>query len=297
MSSKCPERSAFAQDDSDIVQCTVQILLRKKSHSEYLSVLGNAVRSVQPVFEGGTPLQKGLLKRIFLKYPDQFIIKERDDGTCIVQLAQPEEWVKDLAFPGYFDYGQLERNMVEFMLEHERKSKEPMSLPNLGEYCRHALKTPMKGRLTQFLSDRKHIFIVPDTGRQHVFLTKGACNAVGIDCGSRLPKFPDKIPEFDGCPGEYLDLDNVAKEVYILLRSSKGILPIEEIEEEIRRSKPEDERHGASVGDGWHVGSTVYKYPHVFRRLNQYITLVDRIKPGTKSSAVLKEEEFPPLGS
>lgn len=77
MSSKGPERSVSVQDDSDIVHCTVQILLRKKSHSEYLSVLGNAVRSFQSVSEGGTPLQKGLLKMLFLKYPDQFIIEER----------------------------------------------------------------------------------------------------------------------------------------------------------------------------------------------------------------------------
>lgn len=77
MSSKGPERSACAYDDSDIVHCTVQILLRKKSHSEYLAVLGNAVRSLQPVPEGGAPLPKGFLKRIFLKYPDHFDIKER----------------------------------------------------------------------------------------------------------------------------------------------------------------------------------------------------------------------------
>lgn len=220
----------------------------------------------------------------------------RDDGTCMVQLARPEDWVEDLTFPGYVDYCQLEKKVVEFMLEHERKSSEPVSLPTLGEYCRHVLKTPMKGRLTQFLSDRKHIFIAPDTGRQHVFLTKGACKAVGIDCSRHLPKFPDSIPEFHGCPDEYNDLDNVAKEVYILLRRSKGILPIDEIEEEIRRAKPEDERHGASVGDEWHVGSTVYKYPHVFHRLNQYIALVDHVKPGMKDSAFLNEEDFPPLG-
>lgn len=54
--------------DDEIVQFIIQILLRKKDTCEYLSVLGNAVR---------TRYAKGGLKKLFLRHPDHFLLTER----------------------------------------------------------------------------------------------------------------------------------------------------------------------------------------------------------------------------
>lgn len=55
-------------EDVDIIAFIVQLLLRKENNSEYLSVLGNSVRSKQP---------KGGLKKLFLRHPQHFIFTER----------------------------------------------------------------------------------------------------------------------------------------------------------------------------------------------------------------------------
>ena len=55
--------------DDEIVQFVIQILLRKKKNCEYLSVLGNAVRTRY--------IPKGGLKKLFLRHPDHFLLNER----------------------------------------------------------------------------------------------------------------------------------------------------------------------------------------------------------------------------
>jgi len=55
-------------DEDDIVKFIAQILLRKEKKREYLSVLGNVVRSKHP---------KGGLKKLFLRHPQHFIFTER----------------------------------------------------------------------------------------------------------------------------------------------------------------------------------------------------------------------------
>ncbi len=55
-------------EDVDIIAFIVQLLLRKENNSEYLSVLGNSVRSKHP---------KGGLKKLFLRHPQHFIFTER----------------------------------------------------------------------------------------------------------------------------------------------------------------------------------------------------------------------------
>lgn len=54
-------------NDHEIAEFIVQLLLRKKDHREFLSVLGNAIPE-QPT---------GGLKKLFLRNPGQFILIER----------------------------------------------------------------------------------------------------------------------------------------------------------------------------------------------------------------------------
>lgn len=278
--------------NTDIADALVQILMRRPGNSEYLSLVGNILRKMNKCPQCS-------LQKFVLSYEQYFSLKKRPDETCIVQLKCPKSFEIDPEFPFFdIDYHLLERDIVLFMLEHRNKGKsiDPMSLPVLGEYCKLKLGINMKGKLVNFLSDRSHLFILPDTGRQHVLLNPGACKALGIQ-ETQNPTFPETISEFwgpDASPHiQSLGMDKIAAEVYMVLLKAGGILPIRDIEQEMRTTKAAVINASGIDEGSWHIGSTIYKYPHVFHRLNQSIALVDHVKPPNLG----RPDEFPPLSS
>ena len=274
----------------DIVDAIAQILMRRPKNSEYLSRVGNILRKINKCPTCG-------LQKFVLSNEQYFSLTKGSDETCIVQLICPQDFEIDPKFPFYdSDYESLERDIVLFMLEHMSKGKsvDPISLPALGEYCKLTRGINMKGKLVNFLSDRSHLFILPDTGRQHVLLNPGACEALGIQ-ESQNPIFPETISEFWGPDTSShirsLRMDKIATELYMILFKAGGILPIRDIEQEMRTTRAAV-INATGIDEGsWHIGSTIYKYPHVFHRLNQSIALVDHIKP----PSVGRPDAFPPL--
>ena len=128
-------------------------------------------------------------------------------------------------FKDHINYNLLEKNIVLFMLAHESKTSQPLSLPSLGEYCKFVLGIDMKHKLLRFILDRDHLFTIPDNGRQQVFLSSGASEKLGIQSEDMLPKFPEMIPEFHD-PALTMDascrreLDEISLEVYDIISRS-----------------------------------------------------------------------------
>lgn len=202
-----------------------------------------------------------------------------------MQIVDPASFTLD---PGiltdYIDYDALERNIALFMLSREGKTDEPLSLPLLGEYCKFVLGIDMKHKLFKFVSDRKYLFTMPDNGRQQVFLVPGACEKLGIQGQVMLPKFPETIPEFHDPTivmdaRSLRDLDQIALEIHEMITKAGGVLPIAEIEQEMKTTKAAVINAAGMDEKEWHLGSITYKYPHIFRRINQNLALVDSMKP------------------
>lgn len=324
-------------DDSEILKYVAQILLKKKNCCEYLSALGSAI-PVKP---------RGGLKKLFLRHKEQFSLDaryissfflidhrcsrscvvcrrtavthrnnvSREDGTCIVQIRNPASFdVNPNTLINFIDYNILERNLVLFMRDHEIKSDQPLSMPSLGEYCKFVLGIDMKHKLFKFLSERDHLFSMPDTGRQHVFLAPGACEKLGIQGEDVLPRFPERIPEFDDTPHSMNEsfrqqMDDISLEIHEIISRAGGIILIADIEQEMKTMKAAVINASGIDEGGWHVGSITYKYPHIFRRLGRYLALVKYLKPRDHDSgarlkpslslamASLDLDDFPPLNS
>lgn len=211
----------------------------------------------------------------------------REDGTCIVALKDPESFNLDPSlFKNHVDYNLLEKDVVLFMLAHESKTKQPVSLPSLGEYCKFVLGIDMKHKLIKFISDRNHLFTIPDNGRQHVLLASGASDILGIKTEEMFPKFPETIPEFHDPILEkhhayHGQLDEIALEVHEIISKSGGVLPIADIEQEMKTTKAAVINATGIDEKEWHLGSIAYKYPHIFRRINQSLELVDYVRPAS----------------
>lgn len=221
-----------------------------------------------------------------------------------MQIKNPESLtINPTALPHVIDYDELEKNIVLFMLDHGSKSDQPLSLPCLGEFCKLVLGIDMKHKLFKFLSDRSHIFVMPDTGRQHVVLASGACEKVGIQKQLLLPKFPETISEFHDSArqartNEGTDMDDIAAEIHEMLSKAGGILSIADIEREMKTMKAAViNASGIDDEEQWHAGSIAYKYPHVFHRRHQYLALVEYVKPGNllDSPHHVDPDDFPPL--
>jgi hypothetical protein len=211
----------------------------------------------------------------------------REDGTCIVSIKDPGSFNLDPSISiDHVDYNLLERDIVLFMLAHGSKTNQPVSLPLVGEYCKFALGIDMKHKLFKFISDRKHLFIMPDNGRQHVFLASGASERLGIKPDKMFPKFPEILPEFHDPKSEKQplyrgELDQIALEVHEILSKSGGMLPVADIEQEMKTTKAAVINATGVDEKEWHLGSITYKYPHIFRRINQSLALVEYVKPAS----------------
>ena len=222
----------------------------------------------------------------------------------------------------------LERRIVAYILDTEDKTGQPASMPGIGEFCSKTLGIHVKGKLKQFLTQRPHLFHMPDTGRQHVMLTEGAALAVGL---GPIPDLPDVLlhadntaeSEFQGTtfsiPGVgvypllhrhsgYNTWDTLTQKVYDVVYSAGGVMAVGALETSIKSKYAHLlSLHSTMAIEEWHVGSTVYKYPHVFHRLHKHIALVDRVKPaqhydGTEAmehggGVLFVDGDFPPLVS
>jgi len=217
----------------------------------------------------------------------------------------------------------LERQLVAYVLDHNIISNEPSSMPALGEFCAKNMGISMKGRLNKFLRDRPHLFTLPDNGRQHVCLTPGAAELVGLGPSPQLPNLPESLSEsveYSKGLGEHSNdremrlkqlqnntdvvhndeetvvhkakdwrcvsdsfqyWDRVAQALYLIIRKKGGIMPIQEAERKMKRMHADvivNNSPLTSDVESWHIGSTVYKYPHIFHRMRSHIALVERVK-------------------
>jgi hypothetical protein len=228
----------------------------------------------------------------------------------------------------------LEKRIVAFALDYVQRKGESISMPILGEFCIHSLDIDMKGCLLKFLRDRPHLFTISDLDRQIVNLTENAAHLVGLGRNPYLPNLPlsiqdvqrqeknsnDNAPERDdqgtiACRKmSYCDAalhpnlphrenNAIASELYRILIKQDGIGRFQDIEDELKNIAAEEilSTDAESVDD-WHLGSLIYKYPHVFHRLGDHVALVERIKPVSKRGHVpggahssLNDEEFPKL--
>lgn len=197
-------------------------------------------------------------------------------------------------------------------------------MPILGEFCSHSLDIDMKGHLLKFLRARPHLFTISDSDRQLVSLTENATHLVGLGSDPYLPDLPQSIQDCNGHGKNsheetvynkmsYYDAllhpkcacgeSSIAAELYKILIRQDGIGRFPEIEAKLKKGAPEQILStGAESVDDWHLGSLLYKYPHIFHRLGDHVALVERIKPAFKREnksdklhSSLNEEEFPKL--
>ena len=228
----------------------------------------------------------------------------------------------------------LEKRIVAFALDYVQRKGESISMPILGEFCTHSLDIDMKGHLLKFLRDRPHLFTISDLDRQIVHLTDDAAHLVGLGRNPHLPDLPRSIQGNQGQKNNsnnnapqrddqgttackkmtYCDAllhstfshrenNAIVSELYRILIKQDGIGRFQDIEAELKNIAAEEilSTDAGSVDD-WHLGSLIYKYPHVFHRLGDHVALVERIKPVSKRGHVpgdahssLNDEEFPKL--
>lgn len=180
--------------------------------------------------------------------------------------------------PPGIDETLLERQLVSYIYENGTRDN-PVTAPELGEYCKKDLGFSMKGYLTRFLITRKRIFCLPDDGRQHVLLQPGAAEALGV-VGS-LPHLPEDLLGGSGKlhldhtnsmndnkqrPVEYNRWDRITQEMYDFAVSRGGSVPYKEVDVYIKaRCAGEIAASGISL-EHWQAQRHSWKRRNLFKK-------------------------------
>lgn len=182
--------------------------------------------------------------------------------------------------PPGIDETLLERQLVSYIYENGTRDN-PVTVPDLGEYCKKDLGFSMKGYLTRFLITHKHIFCLPDDGRQHVLLQSGAAEALRV-VGS-LPHLPEDLLGSSGNlhqdhnyrinddnnnrrPVDYGRWDRITQEMYDFAISRGGSVPYKEVDVYIKaRCAGEIAASGISL-EHWQAQKHSWKRRNLFKK-------------------------------
>jgi hypothetical protein len=196
------------------------------------------------------------------------------------------DYTNQLTPPG-IDETLLELQLVSYIYKNGTR-ENPVTVPELGEYCKKDLGFSMKGYLTRFLMTRRQIFCLPDDGRQHVLLQTGAAEALGVI--GQLPHLPEdllgsagelqfhqnqeeNVESYPQRPVEYSKWDRITQEMYDLAVSRGGSVLYKEVDVYIKaRCAAEIASSGISI-ENWQAQKHSWKRRNVFKKEGNYLVV------------------------